>query len=166
MASLIRRRRRAERGAALVELALCLPLLLVVIAGIVDFAFLFQRYEVITNAAREGARLGSLPGFTEAMIRQHVRNYVKAGLALSDAQMNTVMPTSAGSDPSVVVSFEPLTMTVSGTTVTMPGVKVTVTYEHSFLLLGPLLALLNGSWGDTMDLVAFSQMRLEIPAGG
>ncbi len=48
-----------ERGAALLELALVLPLLLVVIAGIVDFGFAFQRFEVITNAAREGARLGT-----------------------------------------------------------------------------------------------------------
>ena len=46
---------REERGAALVEFALALPLLLVVIAGIVDFGFTLQRYEVITNAAREGA---------------------------------------------------------------------------------------------------------------
>ena len=53
----------AERGAALVEFALAVPLLLVVIAGIVDFGFVFQRYEVITNAAREGARLASLPGY-------------------------------------------------------------------------------------------------------
>ena len=45
------------------EFALTLPLLLVVIAGIVDFGFVFQRYEVITNAAREGARLASLPGY-------------------------------------------------------------------------------------------------------
>ncbi len=50
-------RRGDERGAALVEFALALPLLLVVIAGIVDFGFVFQRYEVVTNAAREGARL-------------------------------------------------------------------------------------------------------------
>ena len=46
---------RGERGAALVEFALALPMLLVVLAGIVDFGFVFQRYEVITNAAREGA---------------------------------------------------------------------------------------------------------------
>ena len=54
---------RGEGGNALVEFALVLPLLMLVFAGIVDFGFLFQRYEVITNAAREGARLAVLPGY-------------------------------------------------------------------------------------------------------
>ena len=59
-----------ERGAALVEFALALPLLLVVIAGIVDFGFTFQRYEIITNAAREGARMASLPGYDQTSVDQ------------------------------------------------------------------------------------------------
>ena len=56
--------KQEERGAALVEFALALPLLLVVLAGIVDFGFVFQRYEVITNAAREGARWRRCPDTT------------------------------------------------------------------------------------------------------
>ena len=44
--------------------------LLVVIAGIVDFGFAFQRYEVITNAAREGARLGSMSGYNAAFVQE------------------------------------------------------------------------------------------------
>ena len=44
----------------LIEFALVFPLLLMVILGIVDFGFLFQRYEVLTNAAREGARVAAL----------------------------------------------------------------------------------------------------------
>ena len=88
---------RGERGAALVEFALVLPLLLVVIAGIVDFGFLFQRYEVVTNAAREGARLASLPSYNgqTALIRAHVRNYVQQGLALSTAALNATVPNTA-----------------------------------------------------------------------
>ena len=64
----MRSARLGERGAALVEFALAVPLMLVVIAGIVDFGFVFQRYEVITNAAREGARLATLPGYDDAMV--------------------------------------------------------------------------------------------------
>jgi Flp pilus assembly protein TadG len=62
MAALMRRW-RSERGAELVEFALVTPLMLVLIGGIVDFARLFQSYEVVTNAAREGARLAALPGY-------------------------------------------------------------------------------------------------------
>ncbi len=59
------KRGRSEDGAQLVEFALVLPLLLLVVLGIAEFGFIFQRYEVITNAAREGARLAVLPGYTE-----------------------------------------------------------------------------------------------------
>ena len=45
---------RSERGSQLIEFALVLPLLLLVVLGIMDFGLLFQRYEAVTNAAREG----------------------------------------------------------------------------------------------------------------
>ena len=38
---------------------------LFVVLGIIDFGFLFQRYETVTNAAREGARMAVLPDYTE-----------------------------------------------------------------------------------------------------
>ncbi len=38
-------------------------MLLLIGFGILDFGILFQRYEVITNAAREGARVAVLPGY-------------------------------------------------------------------------------------------------------
>ena len=53
----------SDAGSELVELALALPLVLLVIAGVIDFGFLFQRYEVVTNAAREGARMAVLSGY-------------------------------------------------------------------------------------------------------
>lgn len=52
--------RRRERGAVAVEMALILPLLLLVIGGIVDFGRLLFTQNIVTNAAREGARMRSL----------------------------------------------------------------------------------------------------------
>src|SRR5438105_3533494 len=52
--------RHGEQGQAIIEMALTLPLLLLVVLGMFDFGLLFQRFEVVTNAAREGARLGVL----------------------------------------------------------------------------------------------------------
>jgi Flp pilus assembly protein TadG len=157
--------RRGERGAALVEFALALPLLLVIIAGIVDFGFLFQRYEVVTNAAREGARLGSLPSYNgnTTLIRTHVRNYIQQGLALSGTALNNRVPNSAAG---VNIVNTTLSYTVGGNTYQVPAVTVTVTYNHPFLLLGPVLGLIGGNWGSSMNIVAVSQMRLEVAAGG
>ncbi len=157
-------RRDGERGAALVEFALTLPLLLVVIAGIVDFGFVFQRYEVITNAAREGARLASLPDYQTdtTMIQTRVRSYVQQGLSLSNGALNTVMPAS-----NVVVTNTPFTVSTGAATYTVQASTVTVTYNHSFLLLQPILGLINKSWGSSIALTASSQMRNEqqIPTG-
>ena len=144
---------REERGAALVEFALALPLLLVVLAGIVDFGFAFQRYEVITNAAREGARLASLPGFDDqTSVDNRVRAYVMQGLNIPSSSLGAVMPSGA-------VTLVDQDMTISGTT--FPTAVVTVTYQHNYLLLGPMLGLINKSWGGTITLTATSQMRKE-----
>src|SRR5215831_8178385 len=73
------RHARSQRGAELIEFALVLPLLLLLVLGIVDFGFLFQRMEVITNAAREGARIAVLPSYTNADVQARVCNYLTSG---------------------------------------------------------------------------------------
>ena len=147
---------REERGAALVEFALALPLLLVVLGGIVDFGFTFQRYEVITNAAREGARMASLPGYDQNSVDQRVRAYVANGIGTAAA--------SAPAMPSGAVTLTSGTIPIpvaGGGTKNMATVLVTVTYNHNFLLLGPVLSLINKTWGGTIVLTATSQMRVE-----
>lgn len=52
-------RRRSERGAALVELAVALPLLLIIMIGTIDFGRAFRTAMIVTNAARAGAQFGS-----------------------------------------------------------------------------------------------------------
>lgn len=48
--------RLGESGAAAVEFALILPLLLLFLFGVVQFGFLFSVYNTMVHAAREGAR--------------------------------------------------------------------------------------------------------------
>ena len=80
MASLTTARRSNQRGQAVIELALTLPLLLLVVFGIIDFGFMFQRYESVTNAAREGARLGVLAtaGYTATEAQNRAISYLQA----------------------------------------------------------------------------------------
>lgn len=49
-----------ERGAAAVEFGLVLPLLMLVLMGILDWGYYFFVSQIVTNAAREGARAGSV----------------------------------------------------------------------------------------------------------
>lgn len=52
-------RRDADAGQSLVELTLLLPILLMVLAGALDLARVYDAYVSITNASREGARYGA-----------------------------------------------------------------------------------------------------------
>lgn len=52
--------RLGERGAALVEMAIVTPFLLLVLFGTVEFAYKFAQYNEIRHASREGARYASV----------------------------------------------------------------------------------------------------------
>jgi hypothetical protein len=54
-----RARTRSDRGAVLVELAIVIPMLLLLMVGMVEYGFAWQRQQVVTRAARSGARLVS-----------------------------------------------------------------------------------------------------------
>jgi Flp pilus assembly protein TadG len=56
----MRRPCRSEAGAALVELALALPVVVVVFVATIDFARVFYTSMALTDAARAGAQYGSL----------------------------------------------------------------------------------------------------------
>ncbi len=49
-----------ERGQAVVEMALVLPILLLLLLGIVQFGSVFRDYIALTDATRVGARQGSV----------------------------------------------------------------------------------------------------------
>ena len=55
------RGRSCDRGQSLVEMAVVLPVLLLLIIGMVEFARAWMFQQVITNIAREGARLAVIP---------------------------------------------------------------------------------------------------------
>ena len=56
IARLARSWREAERGQALVEFALILPVILLLVVGMLEFARAWNLHQVMTDAAREGAR--------------------------------------------------------------------------------------------------------------
>ena len=70
---------RNERGQALLETAIALPLVLLISVGIFEFGRAYQTWQVLTNASREAARIAILPGTTDADIRARVQQYLNAG---------------------------------------------------------------------------------------
>lgn len=54
------------RGAEAIEFAVTIPILLVLLSGMVDFAWYFSQQRELIAAVREGARTGSVTPWTEA----------------------------------------------------------------------------------------------------
>ena len=57
-----------ERGAAVVEFAIVLPLLVMFLLGIIQFSLMYNRQQALHAAAREGGRVASIPTSTQADI--------------------------------------------------------------------------------------------------
>ena len=147
--SCLRRRLRSERGAELIETALTLPLILLVVVGIIEFGWVFQKYEVITNAAREGARIYVLPNFGPADAVTRVQQYLTAaGLNAASA----TIPTPAA----------PAKTNIGGTCIWT--ITVSLSYPHQAPFLGGIGSYFNKSVG-TFNLNASSTMRREVAAG-
>ena len=137
-----RKTTRDERGSELIEFALVFPLLLMVVLAIVDFGFLFQRYEVLTNAAREGARVAVLNGYSTTDIQNRVQSYATAG----------------GLPVAPTVSITNSSITAGATT--WPAKTVSVFYPHQYLFLGGIAGWFGGSF-TSVTLTAASTMRTE-----
>ena len=163
MATLNRDPRSGERGQAIVELALTLPLLLLVVLGVFDFGLMFERFEVVTNAAREGARMGVLPDYTPAQAQTHAGNYLTfGGVPASPIVQGGGCPATGGLTPGrgcVTVTEDTITLSTSPTK-TVKVMVSTVSYDHQHVFVGPIAQLFGGSFGTTR-LRAVSTMRKE-----
>ena len=89
-----RRVRRPRAGAAMVEMALVLPLFILIVVGIIEFGRAFMVQQMVTNASREGARHASLPNTTENEVGALVRDYLATGRIHRDVVTITVTPTN------------------------------------------------------------------------
>lgn len=135
---------RGERGTALIETAMTLPLLLLVSVGIFEFGRAYQTWQVLTNAAREGARVAVISGTTDADVRSAVNNYMSVGAlgTVADSYIDVNRTAPLGSNT---------------------GSQITVRYPFSFMVLGPVVRLVNpsSSAGAPLTMSAVSVMRNE-----
>ena len=71
--------RPGERGSVLLEMAMTLPLLLLVCVAIFELGRAYQTQQILTNAAREGARMAVLPDASTSNIQTRVKKYLEQG---------------------------------------------------------------------------------------
>ena len=127
--------RLRESGSALLEVAIILPILLVLSMGLLDFGRAFHTKSLLDQAAREGCRLAVVTAPDVALVQGRVAAVLAAG---------GVTPT--------------------GTTVAGPNASrmVTVTVTATFTFLTPgVFAFVGGSYGNTLAMTGQSTMRFE-----
>jgi Flp pilus assembly protein TadG len=147
----MRRLLAGEKGTALLETAMTLPLLLIVSVGIFEFGRAFQTWQVLTNAAREGARVAVLPNPATGAAEARVRAYLASG-QLAPAAISATR---------IVVN--PASTVDIGGGATASSSRVTVNYPFDFMVLQPVARLLvsGSTLGSSFTLTASAEMRNE-----
>jgi len=116
-----RRRWGSERGAAAVEFALVLPILVLILFGVIEFGGVYNAQLMVTGAAREAARAMAIDGVVAEA--QAVALDAAIGIAPADLDVD-VSPTScvAGTDITVEVTYDrPFLTGFFGTTIELTG---------------------------------------------
>ena len=139
-----------ERGQALLETAITLPIVLLVAVAIFEFGRAYQTLQIVTNAAREGARIAILAGTTDNDVRTRVKGYLQNG--------------QLGNANSSIIDINRASTVTVGTGTASASI-VTVNYPFSFMVLNPVARLITrtSTMGSAFTMTVSAQMRNEAP---
>lgn len=110
-----RRRHPRQRGAAVVEFAVVLPLLLTVLFGIIEYGWVFMVRQTLQTAAREGARLSVL----QTSVAPYANVLERVSDVMAPTGLNTyavTMTHATAADPT-----ETITITIAYNDVSLMG---------------------------------------------
>jgi Flp pilus assembly protein TadG len=110
------RKIKDQTGASAVELALVMPLLVMILFGIFQFGIAFNNWISLTHAAREGARLAAVGQYDETRIRESSPSVIIQEVSvdgLGDNIGSVVTVTVVGNVLNIIIPFAgswPLTL--------------------------------------------------------
>lgn len=136
-----RRRGQSRRGQGMVEVALVLPVFILVLVGIFDLGRAVYAVNTLSNAAREASRVGIVDQNGAAVSDRAVQHAVALGVAGGDVTVEFLTPDlGATCAPPVAL-----------------GCVVEVTVHYQFVPATPILSNLIGS----LDLSSTSREPVE-----
>ena len=149
----MRKRMTNERGAALLETAITLPIILLICVGIFEFGRAYQTWQVITNASREGARAAVINGATPDQVKAAVIGYAKIGgipQCPATAGATCIDPTHITVNQNFVVNGRPYS-------------RIEIQLPFNFMVLNGVAKLVNSGsrTGTPVTMIARSLMRNE-----
>ena len=125
-----------------------IPIVLLISAGIFEFGRAYQTWQVLTNAAREGARVSVLPsgapGAAETLVRQYMQ----------DGQLSAFATAAVTVDRAVAITVNGAPQTAS---------QVVIDYPFDFMVLQPVAQLVvqGSTLGSALTMRATALMRNE-----
>ena len=128
----------------MVEMALVLPVFLLLLSGIIEFGRAFMISQLVLNGAREGSRMAALGDSTEAEVETFVEGYLASSLGMTGSEI-TVTSTAILPDGTAANS---LAAAGSGSTI---YVDVSVPFSS--------VSLLNTGWLDNKNITSKQAMR-------
>jgi Flp pilus assembly protein TadG len=96
-------------GITVIEMAIIFPLLLLVTIGLIEYGWIFLKYQQVTNAARQGARVGARADATNADVTNAI-DTIMAAAGIASGDYSVVL---APTDVTTPVPGDPLTVTVT-----------------------------------------------------
>ena len=127
---------KKEDGQAVVELAITLPILIMILCGIIDFGWLFMNQNSIDYCSREGARYAIVHSSSKTEIEEHIR---------------TIAPENIASTVDINITFSNATNPRLG--------DVVVEISDDIAILTPIAGVFVR--GETMNLSSSCTMKVE-----
>jgi Flp pilus assembly protein TadG len=125
---------RDRKGQAIVEFALVLPVFMLMLFGAIEFGRAYYDLHLLTTSAREGARVGVLPGKVETDVQNAVSQFLQS------------VSLSGGWTQAVTVKDVSGTTRTGGLAAAIEGDRVYVTVNYSFhVLAGRILPGFTGT---------------------
>jgi TadE-like protein len=161
----VRARRDRESGQALLELALVVPVLVILVMAIFQFAYVIESQMGLTNAVREAARRAAAttttnPNWTSlhdwTVVQLNGDGGSNPGLLAQNVQGYDAGSMWTGYPNVTFCSYD-----AAG--VTNYRIKVEVKYKHPifFALMSFATDFIDGTQNDKWDLFASAEMRME-----
>lgn len=113
------RRRRGERGAALVEFAILAPLLILLLIGLIEFGWLFAQYNQVRHGVREGARYAAVSNpVTAGSVDATLESVVCDAISLPNGTVTGTVTSPSVNNPPRKFDYAEITVTAAIPTLT------------------------------------------------
>lgn len=164
--------KKQQKGAALIEFAIIMPLLLLLVVGICEFGYAFYHLNILNKSVEDAARYFSDPMQARQMVLTDLINVTTnpaisptRNLVIYGSIFNTataLMPPVNGSNYAIpTINCVDATSQNTTCSITTEHIKVSATYQHNFILGNTLNRFTNGAIPNVYNLTASSIMRVE-----